>query len=98
MAVSLPLSAAPGKPISGPTPTGDPWDKLPFTAREWARQALLPYRQIPLKDGGAMSVQQAYDLYLAAGQPDYPDMATPGLVTEQEIADQIKLSVKMHRQ
>jgi hypothetical protein len=70
----------------------DPWDSLPFTAREWARQTLLPYRKIPLKNGGAMSVQEAYDLYLAAGQPPYPDMSTPGLVRDNEIKEQMKLS------
>lgn len=75
----------------------DPWAKLPFTAREWARQALLPYRKIPLKDGGTMDVQKAYDLYLAAGQPDYPDMGTPGLVSQQELAQQVKLSKKYNR-
>ena len=70
----------------------DPWASLPFTAREWARQSLLPYRRIPLKIGGTMSVQEAYDLYLAAGQPEYPDMDTPGLVTADEVSAQIKLS------
>ncbi len=44
-----------------------------------------------------MGVQEAYDLYLAAGQPDYPDMSTPGLVTEQELAQQVKLSKKYNR-
>jgi hypothetical protein len=70
----------------------DAWSKLPFTAREWARQSLLPYRRIPLKNGGAMSVQDAYDLYLKAGQPEYPDMDTPGLVTPEEVAHQVHLS------
>jgi hypothetical protein len=70
----------------------DPWAKLPFTAREWARQCLLPYRKIPLKNGGTMAVQSAYDLYLKVGQPEYPDMDTPGLVTESELNEQIKLS------
>jgi hypothetical protein len=44
-----------------------------------------------------MDIQQAYDLYLSAGQPDYPDMATPGLVTEQELAQQVKLSKEYNR-
>lgn len=74
----------------------DPWDGLPFTAREWARQALLPYRRIPLKSGGSMSVQDAYDLYLRAGQPDYPDMDTPGLVTPAEVQAQLRISLRLH--
>lgn len=44
-----------------------------------------------------MDVQKAYDLYLAAGQPDYPDMGTPGLVSQQELAQQVKLSKKYNR-
>ena len=39
-----------------------------------------------------MPVQEAYDIYLRAGQPDYPDMSSPGLVTEKELAEQMKLS------
>lgn len=70
----------------------DAWTRLPFTAREWARQALLPYRRIPLRNGGSMSIQEAYDLYLRAGQPEYPDMSTPGLVTAAELEEQVKLS------
>ncbi|HEY3781285.1 MAG TPA: hypothetical protein VGL56_09395 [Fimbriimonadaceae bacterium] len=75
----------------------NPWDSLPFTAREWARQTLLPYRKIPLKNGGSMSVQEAYDLYLKAGQPPYPDMSTPGLVTDDEIKAQMKLSERVNK-
>lgn len=75
----------------------DPWEALPFTAREWARQTLLPYRRIPLKNGGSMDVQQAYDLYLEAGQPDYPDMSTPGLVTEQELRQQMKIGAELKK-
>jgi hypothetical protein len=37
-----------------------------------------------------MAVQDAYDLYLNAGQPDYPDMDTPGLVTADEVAEQVR--------
>ena len=75
----------------------DPWASVPFTAREWARQTLLPYRRIPLKNGGTMPVQEAYDLYLKAGQPSYPDMSTPGLVTDDEIKAQMKLSVSVNK-
>ena len=66
------------------------WNSLPFTAREWARQTQLPYRRIPLKNGGSMSVQDAYDLFVRAGQPDYPD--SEGLVTAQEMAEQVRIS------
>lgn len=75
----------------------DPWAGLPFTAREWARQTVLPFRQIPLKGGGTMSVQRAYDLYLKAGQPEYPDRDTPGLVTEKEIETQVRISEELKR-
>jgi len=79
--------------ITGPSISDNAvWDKLPFTAREWARQTLLPYRDVPLKDGGHMPIQAAYDLYLQAGQPAYPDMSTPGLVTPEEVAEQVRLS------
>jgi hypothetical protein len=81
-------------PAPGISTTSDVavWDKMPFTAREWARQTLLPYRDVPLKSGGHMSVQEAYDLYLQAGQPVYPDMSTPGLVTPEEVSEQIRIS------
>jgi len=68
------------------------WNSLPFSAREWARQTQLPYRRIPLKNGGSMSVQEAYDLFVRAGQPDYPDPETPGLVSPQEMAEQMRIS------
>ena len=87
------LSWAPPMPTkTGFHPKSDPWARLPFTAWEWARQTQLPYRRIPLKNGGSMSVQQAYDLYVEAGQPDYPDMDTPGLVTPEEVAEQLRIS------
>lgn len=44
-----------------------------------------------------MSVQDAYDLYVEAGQPDYPDMDTPGLVTPEEIQEQLRTSARQKR-
>lgn len=89
--LAVPLAPNAQSATTFSSPGRGPWETLPFTAREWARQALLPYRRIPLKNGGSISVQDAYDLYLKAGQPEYPDMDTPGLVSSEEIAQQVKL-------
>jgi hypothetical protein len=99
LAVVLTALLIPANLVSarGTPSDADIWATLPFTAREWARQTLLPYRKVPLKNGGAMPIQEAYDLYLKAGQPDYPDMSTPGLVTPEEVAQQIRLSRIVNR-
>ena len=97
LSICLPLAGVGSAKRAKPAARSDAWTNLPFTAREWARQTLLPYRKIPLKNGGSMSVQEAYDLYLNAGQPPYPDMSTPGLVTDEEVREQMRLSQKLHK-